>query len=527
MSHLYLVLLVALAAVYAWRPLWPNLDFWAHAAVGQWIIENGRAPDHALYLWTSSEPWVAHSWLTQVTFYGLTSTGDSAYPYVVLTFTAVLVALPFVLAWCLYGRQATQPAWLVVPFGLGIMACHQRYQTRPELFSAVFLACLLTMLARWSACDRNALCQKDVFTGIAIVALIAVWANFHGGVVVGVMVLAATAACDLVQDRASRRARAVAAVAFLGAAAVTANPYGLAYWKALVPIGGGTFAEIREWRPLWRVPLQPQELVSAGLALVLALAAWALNRDRRWSHLCWLALLAGLYLMAQRNLWLFTIASLMVLAANSAALTPLALWAKVRQLRPAAPLAPPTVQPLLRWTVRLGVVAWVGLESLFWAQLLAQGPGMRPVYLEKGIIHFLRENQVGTRLYNDYENSSYLQWRLQGSPPLFIDLLNAYPDQLSEDYLAIRRGTDRCRALLDQYGIDAVVLTVTRPGPSLAPLADLLDRDRQWKRVYTNLDGVIWVRHTPENERRWGGERFRAAKTAFGYLEYLHKKGEP
>jgi hypothetical protein len=46
-------------------------------------------------------------------------------------------------------------------------------------------------------------------------------------------------------------------------------------------------------------------------------------------------------------------------------------------------------------------------------------------------------------MFNDYENSSYLQWRLngplqsgpnqgrvlaQGQRPLYIDLLNAYPD---------------------------------------------------------------------------------------------------
>src|SRR5947207_1388437 len=55
----------------AWCPLPGSDDFWAHAAVGRWIWQNGQVPDHSLFLWTASEPWVAHSWLGELALYHL------------------------------------------------------------------------------------------------------------------------------------------------------------------------------------------------------------------------------------------------------------------------------------------------------------------------------------------------------------------------------------------------------------------------------------------------------------------------
>src|SRR5207247_607574 len=159
-----------------------NLDFWAHAAVGRWVWQTGQVPDRTLFLWTASEPWVYHGWLSQVTFFGLTNAGSpQTNAYVVLAITAVLVAFPFALIWWVWG-----------------------------------------------------------------------WTNFHVGVVMGLLVLVGTAACDLIQDRFDTRARALALLGLLAAAAMCVNPYGIYYWRAYLAIPGSTFATIHEWRPLWR-----------------------------------------------------------------------------------------------------------------------------------------------------------------------------------------------------------------------------------------------------------------------------------
>jgi hypothetical protein len=95
-------------------------------------------------------------------------------------------------------------------------------------------------------------------------------------------------------------------------------------------------------------------------------------------------------------------------------------------------------------------------------------------------------------LLNDYEYSSYLQWALDGQPPLFIDLLNAYPDSVMRDYEEMRKATPRGLELLDRYHIETVYLRPHGETSGLAPLSLFLDAN--WRRIYWWQDGAIWVR---------------------------------
>ncbi len=99
--HAFLMsLLLMFGTLALWHPLPSRFDFWAHAAVGRWIWETGHVPDHTLFLWTASEPWIYHSWLSQLIFFGLTNVGaPEQLPYVVLTSTIALGFFPFFLYW--------------------------------------------------------------------------------------------------------------------------------------------------------------------------------------------------------------------------------------------------------------------------------------------------------------------------------------------------------------------------------------------------------------------------------------------
>src|SRR5688572_28751949 len=68
---LYGPLLLLLAAARAFHPLSGEIDTWAHAAIGRWIWQNGQVPQQTLIIWVADPiPWVAHSWLSQLLFYG-------------------------------------------------------------------------------------------------------------------------------------------------------------------------------------------------------------------------------------------------------------------------------------------------------------------------------------------------------------------------------------------------------------------------------------------------------------------------
>src|SRR5262249_18900438 len=151
---------LALCVAAVWRPLSAQDDFWSQAAVGRWICENRAVPHETLFLWSASEPWIFHSWLTGVVFYGLTVSGpDDRVPHLLQPFTGVLVVIPYLLAWRVWARHSRITSWMVVPFALGIVANFHRYQTRPELFTALLLSCLLVLLIGWSGPLRTT--QED------------------------------------------------------------------------------------------------------------------------------------------------------------------------------------------------------------------------------------------------------------------------------------------------------------------------------------------------------------------------------
>jgi len=102
------------------------------------------------------------------------------------------------------------------------------------LFAATLL-CLEEMRAgrRWAA--------------ILLVLVIAAWTNLHGGFVVGLAVVFFYAAVAVYEKQ---HGRLVAGTALVCAAVTFLNPYGVEFWKYLIPAVLHPRARIAEWRPL-------------------------------------------------------------------------------------------------------------------------------------------------------------------------------------------------------------------------------------------------------------------------------------
>jgi hypothetical protein len=129
-----------------------------------------------------------------------------------------------------------------------------------------------------------------------------------------------------------------------------------------------------------------------------------------------------------------------------------------------------------------------------------------------GAAQYILKNNVTGHMFNDYESSSYLQWRLNGENPgtghvstrgrypLFIDLLNGYPDQVMADYFDILRVNERGRRLLTVRKVGYVVLGAHHRE---SRLAQYLNRNTGWVRVYDESDASIWVRKARPYKRLW------------------------
>jgi hypothetical protein len=517
-------LLLTIVGLMAWSPLQGRSGLWAHATIGRWIWETGTIPDRTLLLWTASEPYVYHSWLAQLLIFGLTTIGDGEYlAYVAWAFTTLLAVLPFVFIAIVWHRCSRLSAWMVIPLLLGVKAISVRFDTRPELFTGVCLGLLLMFLVTWSGTPGSTpaapLRRRDKLALAGVVLMFVAWANLHGAVILGIVVLGVTAACDLVQDRARPRSIALAVAVPLALAVVCVNPYGLSYFSTFARVQSFAFAHIIEWRPIWRnPPVLGQILPTAGVVAVLAFAAWLMNPQRRWAQLAWLLLLGAFFAQARRNIWPFTLTALMVLAANAGAVNFAALRRMVSRFVPnraaGKEAGPIRIRPLFL----AGLLAWLVLDASLLVLDLQTWRPLLPTDLE-GVARFMRENDLSGRLFNDYENSGYLQWSLRGRPPLYLDMMDSYPDQVMRDYQAIVQMTERGSQLLDEQQIEVVVLTTNRTGQSLAALAQHLDGRPQWVRVFANRAGVIWVRRSPTYEPIWGPRSAAVSPVEFAVLE--------
>jgi hypothetical protein len=498
LTKLYLPLLCLLCAAHAWNPLQREDDVWAHAAVGRWIWENRAVPHETLFLWSAKQVWVAHSWLSQLTFYGLMhSAGEENGPLLSLLFTIVMVSLAFALIWRAWARWGRVTSLMPFVFYLAIRCSAARYQARPELFTAVFFVILAVFLIQWELVEKRVTPAK--MAGILVVFWI--WPNFHGAVVTGLLLLALTVIGELAQQRFAPPARKLLVLALLCAAVACLNPFGLSYWKAILQTQSMTFTVPTEWRPIWRQPsLEPDILVTVFLLAVLALASWFLNPQRRWAHLLWLLALGYLFATARRNIWMFSLTSLLVMAANAQVLDTIKWWRewqKQRSLENQEPTgAPPqnkahlaTVGCLLLWGA-LQITAILPLKTVS-ANLPVQK------------CNFITENKIPGRLFNDIIDSPYMEWQLTPRQPLFIDIIQAYPDNLTFNFIETMRGSPEGVELLDKNGIGFISLSSPRAGEPAAPLISYLSQSPQWALVYSYTDGTVWVRRTKEYEYLW------------------------
>lgn len=480
LPRLWLPLLLLSCMAFAWRPLSGSDDVWAHAAIGRWIVEHQQAPRETLFLWSvPPQPWVYHSWLSQVIFYAPLSLGDAVGANLLLLLTGCIAMAVFALlwwAWCT--RINAVSLWMPLVFALALYASSLRFRPRPELFSALLLTLLLCLL--WKETGR----RRALWLEAAVVFfLFVLWANLHGAVAIGLVLLGAFVVTELIQERFSRPSWRGVLLLGVAIVAVCFTPYGVDYWQALRPVGGALFQRIDEWKPFWKAPVLNPEIVVGQFVLVwLAAICWLGNKERRWSHAACLLIMTLMFIGARRHLWLLPIVSVSVIAANAQTLGTLNLRNSIT----------PAARQRARWLMT-GVLA-VLLAQAISPENLRSG-GIMPTTPIKATAYF-KQHRLSTQIpvFNDYENSSFLQWRFSGQPPLFIDLLNAYPDYLISDYFDIINARSRGRTLLEEKKVQAVILRAHKSDSPLAKLAQYLNQDARWKRIYSGKDAVIWLR---------------------------------
>jgi hypothetical protein len=431
--------------------------------VGQWIVDHRAVPVTDVYSFTMrGRPWISTQWLAQVMYALAYAVAGWAGPVVL---AAGATAATFALLARQLRRHFTDSGTLV--FVVAALAL-----TLPHLLARPHALAMPVMVA-WagglvSAMDRRAA------PSFWLLPLMTLWANLHGGFVLGLALVAPFGLDAAYNAEPSQRKSVLLRWAAFGVAAVAAScltPYG---WNAMLAsqkiLGlGRALPLIQEWGAA--------DFSSLGAFEVYVLLAFglALYRGVKLPPLR-IAMLLGLLHMALnqgRNLEVLALLAPLILA------DPLAEQLGGRD--DFAKQAALAARGVLVSGLAIGLLA--GTFAFASVHRFAPHAEMSPVAAVKE----LKKLNV-SRVFHSYDFGGYL---IANGVPTFIDgRTELYGEKFVVDHSEAVRlvEPDNLFRLLDDYKIEATLLR------SESASNKLLDHFDGWQRVYADDLATIHVR---------------------------------
>jgi hypothetical protein len=324
-------------------------------------------------------------------------------------------------------------------------------------------ALALPILVAWAAALVRTRAEGRA-PSLMLLPLMALWANLHGGFVIGLGLEAALAveAVLTAEDGPARRAAILAWARFVAGAALASllTPYGTAGWWFPLKLMGLGFALnfVGEWHAPVLGPTEPLVL------WIGALLTFALRTGLRAS-LSRVLMVAGLVAMAMshtRNAELLAILAPLLLS-NSIPI----------------PLRPPGRRGMgARVVLVILLIAATAVAAL--RDYAHENPAIAPA---RALAAAKQAGLTGS-VFNDYDFGGYLIFE---GVSVFVDgRIDVYGDDFMRAYAAaLAAEGEALPRLLDRY---YVAWTLLQPGESAVAA---LDRDPAWERVYADASAVV------------------------------------
>jgi hypothetical protein len=473
---------VILAIAIATADNFAEPDLWIHILTGQTILQTGHIPRFDTWSYSAAGmPWRNHEWLSQVAL---------AFCYAHLgvfglKLLKVLCATVLMLALAA-GISATGASGRVQRITLILIAVGiaSQMQFRPQLFTFAMLAVVMAILA------------LEVYRGGAtlwpLIPMFALWANFHGGYIVGLGAMLIAAGVLFLQGFADPGrmtiARRLCLIALGCAAATIINPFGLGLWTGVAHSVGDPIGRriISDWVPLpttmlsmWRgsradlLQYATPFLLFAGLFIAVAIAP-----DLGDAPLIAVAtIFIGAAFYATRNVAVAVIAVAIPLARH---------LSLVLDSEPSseldAQLATSGGPPAAMLAICSLALALVG--GTFSDRLKT----WKPVPVEA--LAFMRQHDLRGNLLGQYEWGSYVLWHMSDAFKVYIDPRAEvlYTNTQERDYAIFFYGMAGADSLLDEHPHDFVLI-----GPHAGGY-EVMMKDPRWHLIYRDATAALFGR---------------------------------
>jgi len=449
-------------------------DLWWHLRTGQWIMETGHIPHVDPFSFTrAGNPWVAHEWLSEVTFYEIWKYSGEAG---LIIFSAIVTTAGFML---LYLRSLGKASWTAAVVTLGALASAPTWGVRPQMFTFALASLLLWLLESGGEKPRLLLWIPPLFL---------LWLNLHAGFAFGPVLLVAFC-LGLIAESAIGETEwtevrpglfRVVLVLLACLALVPVNPSGAQLYRYPLDVlrSAGMRSFIIEWFPPDFHQLHYLPLFLIWLALLGALAS---SRNRPKARALVPLLMTFLAALdAVRHIPLLVLTATPIIAA---AFSGSSSWKQLSS--PQRAVSPDRVRFAFRAVILLlmasfAVTRWVGLvrkqarteADLFPAQA----------------VEFLRSHTIPSRLFVYYDWGGYVIWKLYPQCRVFVDgRADLYGDDLLHQFQQAIQLRDGWKQVLDRWGVEAVLV------PPSGALAQGLLLDDRWHAEIQDSRAILFL----------------------------------
>jgi len=492
-----MILFVAVFAMAARTPA--DSDTWWHLQAGRVTLESGHILQTDVFSHTrQGQPWVNHSWLSQVLLYLL----FHYFRYFGLgLFQALVVTAAFAFVYAQMEGDVFTRAFIII---LAAAASAVVWIARPQLLSFLLTAVLgyLLYLYKWRGVNRLWL----------IPPLFILWVNLHAGYALGFIVLVGFVAGEVLNNvlawLSPPQAEAqdeqevpivswhgiemIVIVALLSFVCLLLNPNTTRMWVYyLDTVRIGVLQDfIQEWRSPDFHPLYTQPFIWLLLATLAAIGLSGRRVDGSD-----LALVAGFTyasLLAGRNIGPFALVTAPVLSRHAhAAIERWLAAARARGwLSPQRQVGRPPTKglALANWLLLALVVAAAGAKAYLPLRTGFNLEHERDM-LPAGAVEWIQEQQPPGPMFNSYNWGGYLIWHLWPDYLVFVDgRTDLYGDELLRQYLGVRFARPGFQEVFDAYDVNLVLTEADGFTDNFLALDD------GWTRSYGDDVAAVYVR---------------------------------
>ncbi|MGC2061569.1 MAG: hypothetical protein WA610_01230 [Thermodesulfovibrionales bacterium] len=508
----FTVLLGSFLSIYISSKVW-DYDFWWHLATGRYIVETGSLPDTDPLSFVNDLKENLHVknplgmqfnlkqyWLAQVLFFKIYKvSGDAG---IMILRGIMLLSMVIVVLASLIRQKVSY--FIIFPLLFCVHINNFYYfGERPVLFTLLFSALAYYLLEGYKRRPG-----KVIF---ALVPLMLLWANMHGGFILGIILIGTYLAGETINyilKRGALEKRELIILYIAGGIAIAAsalNPNGFRGFLAVSHQYTSMFQEgVQEYfSPFVLYKNKTSSINWSYIAMLAAFPVVFLLRKRKMdiTHCLLLCGLAYMSITALRYVVFYVAISAMVLGAE--------LQLVVDEYSETYDSLRLRLEPV--FVILICVSSVLYSAAYLKPGSMVFGKAVR-FSVPEGAADFIEKNNVKGNMFNDMAYGGYLSWRFYPDRKVFYDS-RALNYTVMTEYQWIITALESVQnpelpagkeplwsRLLNHYKIDIMLLNTRDAFGTIHPIIFSLINSDEWVPVFYDGISVLFVRDKKDNQ---------------------------